>query len=371
MVVDRFSCPPMKHRIQNRASMAGLFSLILSALLAVQVATAFLPPLGASASAALKMVICTEDGVREITMPGDAGDSGDAPGHMAGHCPLCIVSVTLVTDGFMRRALRRAPCAIGLPTVPSRRAPARAIATPFARRLPSSEPLNCAHPASVRRDSLRWPARACASRRSFMKPEGRPMFCPATKRLGVSAILMCTLAPCALAQAAPEAATELTPITVERPTQADGPMSTVLVPRGMNSTPAADGAAVLATAPGLTAGRMGGHGLELVIRGQQQNQLNIIDAGSFTYGACPNRMDPPTSSASFLRADEIVIERGYASVTHGPGGSGGAVILERDPPQVDEGKRIEGTFVAGTGTNGTGTELGGTLAVDLGRGFYI
>ncbi len=196
------------------------------------------------------------------------------------------------------------------------------------------------------------------------------MFCPATKRLGVSAILMCTLAPCALAQAAPEAATELTPITVERPTQADGPMSTVLVPRGMNSTPAADGAAVLATAPGLTAGRMGGHGLELVIRGQQQNQLNIIDAGSFTYGACPNRMDPPTSSASFLRADEIVIERGYASVTHGPGGSGGTVVLNRKAPELGPDKRVEGHLSAGAGSNGTGTELGGQIAVDLGRGFY-
>ena len=66
------------------------------------------------------------------------------------------------------------------------------------------------------------------------------MFYPATKRLGVTAILMCSLAPCALAQAAPEATTELTPITVERPAQADGPMSTVLVPRGMNSSPVSD-----------------------------------------------------------------------------------------------------------------------------------
>ncbi|RKT27814.1 iron complex outermembrane receptor protein [Roseovarius halotolerans] len=196
------------------------------------------------------------------------------------------------------------------------------------------------------------------------------MFYPATKRLGVTAILMCSLAPCALAQAAPEATTELTPITVERPAQADGPMSTVLVPRGMNSSPVSDGAAILATAPGLTAGRMGGHGLELVIRGQQQNQLNIIDAGSFTYGACPNRMDPPTSSASFLRADEVLIERGYASVTHGPGGSGGTVVLNRKAPELASGKRVEGHLSAGAGSNGTGTELGGQISVDLGRGFY-
>lgn len=128
----------MKHRIRNRASMAGLLSLILSALLAVQVATAFLPPLGASASAALKMVICTEDGVQEITMPGDAGDSGDVPGHMAGHCPLCIVSVTLVTDGFMRPAPRPAPRALRYRIADSAIAPRTRTRHGYAIRAPPS-----------------------------------------------------------------------------------------------------------------------------------------------------------------------------------------------------------------------------------------
>src|SRR6056297_2654784 len=177
--------------------------------------------------------------------------------------------------------------------------------------------------------------------------------------LGTTILLFSTTSNLALAQDGNTTAITLDPILVENDVIADGPMSTAVAPADLGTAPAQDGAEALSSVPGVTAGRMGGHGLELVIRGQQQNQLNVIDAGSFTYGACPNRMDPPTSSASFLRADEIVIERGYASVTHGPGGSGGAVILERDPPQVDEGKRIEGTFVAGTGTNGTGTELGG------------
>ncbi|MCZ0813776.1 MAG: DUF2946 family protein [Pseudomonadota bacterium] len=128
----------MKHRIRNRASLAGLLSLILSALLAVQVATAFLPPLGASASAALQMVICTADGVQEITMPGDAGDSDDAPGHMAGHCPLCIVSVTLVTDSFTRPAARPAPRALRYRIAESAIAPRARTRDGYAIRAPPS-----------------------------------------------------------------------------------------------------------------------------------------------------------------------------------------------------------------------------------------
>lgn len=206
------------------------------------------------------------------------------------------------------------------------------------------------------------------------------MFTTFPMRLGAVAVVLCSVSTLAQAQAQATLATDpatdgdtilLTPIVVDADVPQHGPMSTILTATGQSSSPASDAAEVLRAVPGVTSGRMGGHGLELVIRGQQQNQLNIIDAGSFTYGACPNRMDPPTSTASLNRADTIIVEKGYASVTHGPGGSGGAVILEREAPQLDADKRTEGTFAAGTGTNGTGTEFGGTLSVDLGRGFYI
>lgn len=203
------------------------------------------------------------------------------------------------------------------------------------------------------------------------------MFYSFATRVSVSALLMCSISELAVAQphdpanAEEEAPLVLAPITVKGGAPQDGPMTSILPTSGMSTLPASDAAEVLRSVPGVTSGRMGGHGLELVIRGQQQNQLNIIDAGSFTYGACPNRMDPPTSTASLNRADTIIVEKGYSSVTNGPGGSGGSVILEREAPGFDSGKRIEGTLSAGTGTNGTGTELGGTLSVDLGKGFYI
>ena len=188
---------------------------------------------------------------------------------------------------------------------------------------------------------------------------------------GTVAALLCAVSGHAIAQqdSAP-AAISLDPILVEGTVFADGPMSTMLDPRDTQGSPAKDGGALMRAAPGVTSGRMGGHGLELVIRGQQQNQLNIIDAGSFTYGACPNRMDPPTAMASFNRADRVVIEKGYASVTHGPGGSGGTVRLERDAPDLDGEDRLTGRVTGGVSSNGGGQDMALRYTMDLGKGVY-
>ncbi|SEP61215.1 TonB-dependent receptor domain-containing protein [Thalassovita taeanensis] len=192
-------------------------------------------------------------------------------------------------------------------------------------------------------------------------------------RLSATALLLCSLSTIALAQADTASAPEID--LGEIVVQADKPLATAnsyeFTPVGQMSVPAADGGALLSSVPGVTAGRMGGHGLELVIRGQSQNQLNIIDGGSFTFGGCPNRMDPPTSIASVARADKIIVERGYASVTHGPGGSGGTVILEREAPEFEENKRWEGEFHSGITSNSNTREAGGTISYDLGNGFYL
>lgn len=189
-------------------------------------------------------------------------------------------------------------------------------------------------------------------------------------RLSATAVLLCSLSSLALAQTA-GVVTDLGEIVVKDDATKANASSYEFTPMGQMSVPAADGGVLLSSVPGVTAGRMGGHGLEVVIRGQSQNQLNIIDGGSFTFGGCPNRMDPPASIANVARADKIVVERGYASVTHGPGGSGGTVILEREAPEFDENKRWAAEFHSGIASNANTKEAGGTFSYDLGNGFYM
>jgi iron complex outermembrane recepter protein len=93
-----------------------------------------------------------------------------------------------------------------------------------------------------------------------------------------------------------------------------------------------DLAELLRALNGVSSGRMGGHGLEPVIRGQSQGQLNIRFDGIEVHGACPNRMDPPTAFAQPAGIDRVTIEKGVQSLRHGPGGGGGTVLIERRLP---------------------------------------
>ncbi|MDW7746825.1 TonB-dependent receptor domain-containing protein [Halomonas sp.] len=73
-----------------------------------------------------------------------------------------------------------------------------------------------------------------------------------------------------------------------------------------SSAPAADAGDWLRRINGIEAVRMGGHGLELVIRGQQGNAVNILVNGGFVFGGCPNRMDTPTAYAPLHSFDHVM-----------------------------------------------------------------
>ncbi|MCB0332033.1 MAG: TonB-dependent copper receptor [Bdellovibrionales bacterium] len=128
------------------------------------------------------------------------------------------------------------------------------------------------------------------------------------------------------------------------------PTTVAINPSEATLSPWHDAGEVLSSLPGVATGRSGGHGLEPVVRGQQQNQLNVIDNGSYTFCGCPNRMDPPTSLINPASIDEVVVERGYQSVKHGPGGPGGTLLFERKTPHVNE--VITGEAKAGYESNG-------------------
>ncbi|SME97393.1 iron complex outermembrane recepter protein [Tistlia consotensis] len=116
--------------------------------------------------------------------------------------------------------------------------------------------------------------------------------------------------------------------------------------------PYSDSGDYLRSLPGVTGGRMGGHGIEPVIRGQSQTQLNVRSDGSYIYGACPNRMDPPSSYGALETFDRVTVVRGYQSVLIGPGGTGGSVILERDAPALSDSRPVTGRFGGGVESNG-------------------
>jgi iron complex outermembrane receptor protein len=115
--------------------------------------------------------------------------------------------------------------------------------------------------------------------------------------------------------------------------------------------PSADVGDYLQSLPGISGGRMGGHGVDIAIHGQSQDRIAIVNDGTYAFGGCPNRMDPPTALMSLDSVDQVIVERGYQSVTHGPPAPAGTVRLERQSPSFDD-PTVRGHIQAGVDSNG-------------------
>ncbi len=122
---------------------------------------------------------------------------------------------------------------------------------------------------------------------------------------------------------------------------------------------------------GVDASRMGGHGVDLVIRGQAASQLNILIDGAKIEGGCPNRMDPPTAYAEMSSFDEVTVIKGVNSVTYGVGGSGGTVLFERKAPIFEDGKPVQGEINLGTSSNGLTRDMNATVAAGGQEGYIV
>ncbi len=94
--------------------------------------------------------------------------------------------------------------------------------------------------------------------------------------------------------------------------------------------PAYDGAGYLRTIPGFSIGRKGGAGGDPSLRGLGGSRINIIDDGQHTYGTCGGRMDPPTAYVYPESYDSITVIKGPQTVKHGPVGSAGTVLFDKD-----------------------------------------
>ncbi len=140
------------------------------------------------------------------------------------------------------------------------------------------------------------------------------------------------------------------------------PALSTSIPKDVDGRPSADAGDYLRNVPGVTSGRMGGHALEPVIRGQSRGQLTIINDGAFLEGAGPNRMDTSAAFADIDTADVVIVQRGYQSVQNGPGGSGGTIIVEHHAPTFGDGRNIKGRLDGAYESNGRIWSMAGNIS---------
>ncbi|PWB32957.1 TonB-dependent copper receptor [Pseudomonas sp. SDI] len=142
---------------------------------------------------------------------------------------------------------------------------------------------------------------------------------------------------------------ELSP-TVITAVAPSSPLTIVTNPKDPRQpVPASDGADYLKTIPGFSAIRAGGTNGDPVLRGMFGSRLNILTNGGVMLGACPNRMDAPTSYISPETYDRLTVIKGPQTVLWGPGGSAGTILFEREPETFGElGTRVNASLLAGS-----------------------
>jgi iron complex outermembrane receptor protein len=142
---------------------------------------------------------------------------------------------------------------------------------------------------------------------------------------------------------------ELSP-TVITAVAPSSPLTVVTNPKDPRQpVPASDGADYLKTIPGFSAIRSGGTNGDPVLRGMFGSRLNILTNGGVMLGACPNRMDAPTSYISPETYDRLTVIKGPQSVIWGPGGSAGTILFEREPEKFGTlGSRVNASLLAGS-----------------------
>ncbi len=123
-------------------------------------------------------------------------------------------------------------------------------------------------------------------------------------------------------------AEELTDIQISSPVMDKATISNEAIEE-IDTRNAVDGGDLLKNINGVNAIRRGGHGLEAVIRGQNDQRLNTFLDGAMVYGACSAKMDPASTYANVNNYDSVTVIKGTQSVLFGAGGPGGIVSFKR------------------------------------------
>lgn len=128
------------------------------------------------------------------------------------------------------------------------------------------------------------------------------------------------------------------------------PLTVVTDPRQPRQpVPASDGADYLKTIPGFAAVRSGGVNGDPVFRGMFGSRIKLLTNGGEMLGACPGRMDSPSSYISPTSYDRLTVIKGPQTVLWGPGASAATVLFERDPEQFSEPDwRLNTSLLAGS-----------------------
>ena len=119
----------------------------------------------------------------------------------------------------------------------------------------------------------------------------------------------------------------------------------VLEIREVRESGAKDVGEALSKLDGVWKIRKGAIANDIVIRGFQQDNINVIIDGARIYGACPNNMDPPSFHVDFSEIEHVKVTKGVFDVQH-EGSLGGLIDIVNKAPAP--GFRVTPAISAGS-----------------------
>jgi len=119
----------------------------------------------------------------------------------------------------------------------------------------------------------------------------------------------------------------------------------VLTQQEVRESFAKDPAEALSQMEGVWKLRKGGIANDIVIRGFQRSNINLFFDGARLYGACPNRMDPPSFHIDFAEVESVEVVKGAFDVRN-YGTLGGYVNVKTTKPR----KGFHGKLNLGVGS---------------------
>jgi len=133
--------------------------------------------------------------------------------------------------------------------------------------------------------------------------------------------------------------------------------------REVRESPARDIGEALKQVEGLTCVRKGAIANDIVLRGYQRDNINVLMDGVRIHGACPSRMDSPAFHYDFAEVEQIRVVKGPYDLVN-PGSMGGLVDAITRRPKTGFGSDLNFTYGSYDAMNASGTLSYGTKRYD-------
>ena len=134
----------------------------------------------------------------------------------------------------------------------------------------------------------------------------------------------------------------------------ESPLQESLTIREVRESPAKDIGEALQQVPGISIVRKGAIANDVVLRGQQKDNINLFLDGVRIHNACPSRMDPPAFHFDFAQVEKIEILKGPFDITN-PGGIAGVINAVSKKPGKGFGSDLNLTYGSYNAVNASAT----------------